>query len=144
MQKEIGPNIGNRDTKATTAVINAAAGTSANGQKWMNLVRAEHQAMTRLRGVLQYCEATTDVKHCGVSAGAVHREVVDAKEFFEYTRGVLRAYVKPARLGALIFNLQLVLEGGNGSASSGPNCSDNESPNNKVSVVEVQWFVQPE
>ena len=30
-----------------------------------------------------------------------------------------------------------------GSASSGPNRSDNVSPNNKVSVVEVQWFVQP-
>ena len=31
-----------------------------------------------------------------------------------------------------------------GSASSGPNCSDNVSPNNKVSDVEVQWFVQLE
>ena len=41
----------------------------------------------------------------------VHRKVVDAKEFFEYTRGVLRAYVKPAHLGALTFNLQPVLEG---------------------------------
>ena len=29
-----------------------------------------------------------------------------------------------------------------GSASSGPNRSDNVSPNNKASVVEVQWFVQ--
>ena len=29
-----------------------------------------------------------------------------------------------------------------GSASSGPNRSDNVSPNNMVSVVEVQWFVQ--
>ena len=67
--------------------------------------------MTRLRGVLQYCEATTVVKHCGVSAGAVHRKVVDAKEFLKYTRGVLRAYVKPAHLGALSSNLQPVLEG---------------------------------
>ena len=76
-----------------------------------------------------------------MSAGAVHRKVVDAKEFFEYTRGVLRAYVNPAHLGALTFNLQPVLEGGSGSASSGPN--RNVSSNNKVSVVEVQWFVQP-
>ena len=100
--------------------------------------------MTSLRGVLPYCEATTVVKHCGVSAGAVHRKVVDAKEFFKYTRGVLRAYVNLAHLGALTFNnLQPVLEGRDGSASSGPNCSDNLSPNNKVLVVEVQWFVQP-
>ena len=67
--------------------------------------------MTRLSGVLQYCEATTVVKHCGVSAGAVHRKVVDAKKFFEHTRGVLRAYVKPAHLGALSSNFQPVLEG---------------------------------
>ena len=76
-----------------------------------------------------------------MSAGAIHRKVVDAKEFFEYTRGVLRAYVKPAHLGALNFNLQLVLEGRDGSASSGLN--RNVSSNNKVSVVDVQWFVQP-
>ena len=30
-----------------------------------------------------------------------------------------------------------------GSASSGPNRSDTVSPNNKVSVLEVQWFVHP-
>ena len=76
-----------------------------------------------------------------MSAGAVHRKVVDAKEFLEYTRGVLRAYVNPAHLGALTFNLQPVLEGRDGTASSGPN--RNASPDNKVSVVEVQWFVQP-
>ena len=97
--------------------------------------------MTRSRGVLPYCEATTAVKHCGVSAGAVHRKVVDAKEFFEYTRGVLRAYVKLAHLGALTFNLQSVLEERDGSASSRLN--RNVSSDNKVSVVEVQWFVQP-
>ena len=68
--------------------------------------------MTRLRGVLSYREVTTVVKHCGVYAGAVHRKVVDATEFFEYTRGVLRAYVNPAHLGALTFNPQPVLEGG--------------------------------
>ena len=96
--------------------------------------------MTRLRGVLPYREATTVVKHSGVSADAVHRKVVDAKEFFEYTRGVLRTYVNPAHLGALIFNLQPVLESRGGSASSGAN--HNVSSNNKVSVVEVQWFVQ--
>ena len=39
MQKEIGTSIVNRDTKATTAVIDAAAVTSVNGQKWMNLER---------------------------------------------------------------------------------------------------------
>merc|ERR550539_1554089 len=36
--------------------------------------------------------------------------VVDAKEYFEYTPGILRAYVKPAHLDALCFTLQPVLE----------------------------------
>jgi len=36
--------------------------------------------------------------------------VVDCKEFFEYTPGVLRAYVKPSHLDALTFNLEPVLE----------------------------------
>ena len=39
MQKEFVTNIVNRDTKATTAVIDAAAVTSVNGQKWVNFVR---------------------------------------------------------------------------------------------------------
>ena len=47
--------------------------------------------MTRLKGVHPYREVNTVVKHCGVSAGAVHRKVLDAKEFLEYTRGVLCA-----------------------------------------------------
>eukprot|EP00429_Kryptoperidinium_foliaceum_P012755 CAMPEP_0176036974 /NCGR_PEP_ID=MMETSP0120_2-20121206/18314_1 /TAXON_ID=160619 /ORGANISM="Kryptoperidinium foliaceum, Strain CCMP 1326" /LENGTH=479 /DNA_ID=CAMNT_0017370361 /DNA_START=50 /DNA_END=1490 /DNA_ORIENTATION=+ len=37
--------------------------------------------------------------------------VVDAKEFFEYTPGVLRAYVKPKHLDALTFALAPVVEG---------------------------------
>jgi hypothetical protein len=36
--------------------------------------------------------------------------VVDAKEYFEYTPGVLRAFVKPAHFDALTFTLQPVLE----------------------------------
>lgn len=36
--------------------------------------------------------------------------VVDAKEFFEYTPGVLRAFVKPSHLDALTFTLEPVLE----------------------------------
>jgi hypothetical protein len=36
--------------------------------------------------------------------------IVDAKEFFEYTPGVLRAYVKPKHLDALTFTLQPVIE----------------------------------
>jgi len=36
--------------------------------------------------------------------------VVDAKEYFEYTPGVLRAYVKPCHLDALTFTLEPVLE----------------------------------
>ena len=36
--------------------------------------------------------------------------MVDAKEVFEYTPGILRAYVKPAHFGALAFTLQNVLE----------------------------------
>jgi len=39
-----------------------------------------------------------------------HVTVVDAKEYFEYTPGVLRAFVKPAHLDALTFTLQPVLE----------------------------------
>jgi len=39
-----------------------------------------------------------------------HVTVVDAKEFFEYTPGVLRAFVKPAHFDALTFTLQPVLE----------------------------------
>eukprot|EP00927_Polykrikos_kofoidii_P053578 TRINITY_DN48184_c0_g1_i1.p1 TRINITY_DN48184_c0_g1~~TRINITY_DN48184_c0_g1_i1.p1 ORF type:complete len:472 (-),score=45.95 TRINITY_DN48184_c0_g1_i1:68-1483(-) len=36
--------------------------------------------------------------------------VVDAKEYFEYTPGILRAYVKPAHINALTFTLQPVVE----------------------------------
>jgi len=36
--------------------------------------------------------------------------IVDAKEFFEYTPGVLRAYVKPEHLNHLTFTLQPVIE----------------------------------
>merc|ERR1711865_369447 len=36
--------------------------------------------------------------------------IVDAKEFFEYTPGVLRAYTKPKHLDALTFTLQPVIE----------------------------------
>ena len=39
-----------------------------------------------------------------------HDHVVDAKEFIEYTPSVLRAYVKPAHLDSLTFNLQPVVE----------------------------------
>jgi len=37
--------------------------------------------------------------------------IVDCKEYFEYTPGVLRAYVKPKHLDALTFNLFPVIEG---------------------------------
>jgi len=36
--------------------------------------------------------------------------IVDAKEFFEYTPGILRAYVKPKHLDALTFTLHPVIE----------------------------------
>jgi len=36
--------------------------------------------------------------------------IVDAKEYFEYTPGVLRAFVKPAHFDALSFTLQPVYE----------------------------------
>jgi len=36
--------------------------------------------------------------------------IVDAKEYFEYTPGVLRAYVKPKHLDALTFTLSPVIE----------------------------------
>lgn len=36
--------------------------------------------------------------------------IIDAKEYFEYTPGVLRAYVKPKHLDALTFTLQPVIE----------------------------------
>jgi len=37
--------------------------------------------------------------------------IVDCKEYFEYTPGVLRAYVKPKHLDALTFQLYPVIEG---------------------------------
>jgi len=51
----------------------------------------------------------------GLSCGRDLRDdflvtIVDAKEFFEYTPGVLRAYVKPKHLDALTFALQPVIE----------------------------------
>jgi len=39
-----------------------------------------------------------------------HVTVVDCKEYFEYTPGCLRAFVKPAHLDSLTFTLQPVLE----------------------------------
>eukprot|EP00811_Abedinium_folium_P033418 NODE_6383_length_1676_cov_20.362169.p1 GENE.NODE_6383_length_1676_cov_20.362169~~NODE_6383_length_1676_cov_20.362169.p1 ORF type:complete len:474 (+),score=139.39 NODE_6383_length_1676_cov_20.362169:62-1423(+) len=36
--------------------------------------------------------------------------IVDAKEYFEYTPGILRAYVHPSHFNALTFNLQPVIE----------------------------------
>lgn len=39
-----------------------------------------------------------------------HVVVVDAKEYMEYTPGILRAFVKPAHFDALSFTLQPVLE----------------------------------
>jgi NADH dehydrogenase FAD-containing subunit len=39
-----------------------------------------------------------------------HVTVVDCKEFFEYTPGILRAFVKPAHFDNLTFTLQEVLE----------------------------------
>jgi len=43
-------------------------------------------------------------------AGRFNVTVIDAKEFFEYTPGVLRAYVKPSHLDALTFMLQPTVE----------------------------------
>jgi len=39
-----------------------------------------------------------------------HVTVVDAKEFFEYTPGILRCYVKPAHFDSLSFTLQPIIE----------------------------------
>merc|ERR1711976_602100 len=39
-----------------------------------------------------------------------HVTIVDAKEFFEYTPGILRCYVKPAHFDSLSFTLQPILE----------------------------------
>jgi len=39
-----------------------------------------------------------------------HCTIVDCKEFFEYTPGILRAYVKPAHFDSLSFTLQPVIE----------------------------------
>merc|ERR1719390_532191 len=39
-----------------------------------------------------------------------HVTIVDAKEFFEYTPGILRCYVKPAHFDSLSFTLQPVIE----------------------------------
>merc|ERR1712226_429889 len=42
--------------------------------------------------------------------GNFYVTIVDAKEFFEYTPGVLRAYVKPRHLDQLTFTLAPVIE----------------------------------
>ena len=86
----------------------------------MNL--AEHQATTKVRGGLAFREAPTVVRHCGASAGA-HQK----REFIMF-----QAQLDIVSIGRR-----------DGKASSGPNGSDNVGPNNKVSVVEVQRFVQP-
>jgi len=39
-----------------------------------------------------------------------HCTIVDAKEFFEYTPGILRCYVKPAHFDSLSFTLQPIIE----------------------------------
>jgi len=39
-----------------------------------------------------------------------HCTIVDAKEFFEYTPGILRCYVKPCHFDSLSFTLQPVIE----------------------------------
>jgi len=39
-----------------------------------------------------------------------HTTIIDAKEFFEYTPGILRCYVKPAHFDSLSFTLQPVIE----------------------------------
>ena len=39
-----------------------------------------------------------------------HVTIVDAKEFFEYTPGILRCYVKPAHFDSLSFTLQPIIE----------------------------------
>ena len=41
--------------------------------------------------------------------------IVDAKEYFKYTPGVLRAHVKPKHLDALRFTLKAVIEDSMGS-----------------------------
>jgi hypothetical protein len=50
---------------------------------------------------------------CAARALKAHFKVtiVDAKEFFEYTPGILRAYVKPEHLDHLTFTLAPVIEG---------------------------------
>jgi len=45
-----------------------------------------------------------DLKH------KFHVTIVDCKEYFEYTPGILRAYVKPCHLDALTFTLEPVIE----------------------------------
>eukprot|EP00428_Durinskia_dybowskii_P025811 CAMPEP_0170232054 /NCGR_PEP_ID=MMETSP0116_2-20130129/15766_1 /TAXON_ID=400756 /ORGANISM="Durinskia baltica, Strain CSIRO CS-38" /LENGTH=392 /DNA_ID=CAMNT_0010482835 /DNA_START=77 /DNA_END=1252 /DNA_ORIENTATION=- len=39
-----------------------------------------------------------------------HVTIIDCKEYFEYTPGILRAYVKPCHLDALTFTLEPVIE----------------------------------
>ena len=43
-------------------------------------------------------------------AGGAKVTIIDAKEHFEYTPGILRAFVKPKHLDALSFTLQPVIE----------------------------------
>ena len=95
--------------------------------------------MTRLRGGLPCREAATVVKHCGVSAGAVHRKVIDDPDRERDDRFPSRGefFKSQAQLDIVSIGRR------DGSASPGPKRSNNASPNIKVSDVEVQWFVQP-
>jgi NADH dehydrogenase FAD-containing subunit len=73
--------------------------------------------------------------------------VVDAKEFFEYTPGILRAYVKPEHFDALSFTLAPVLEKklqvkfiwGEVKALDGKEQTAKIKPMFSESVDEVSW-----
>jgi len=60
--------------------------------------------------------------------------IVDAKEFFEYTPGVLRAYVKPKHLDALTFTLYPVIEGRMGCKFIWGEVTELDGPNKTATV----------
>jgi len=64
--------------------------------------------------------------------------IVDAKEFFEYTPGVLRAYVKPKHLDALTFTLYPVIEGRMGCKFIWGEVTELDGPN-RTAVVKPMF-----
>jgi len=63
--------------------------------------------------------------------------IVDAKEYFEYTPGVLRAFVKPKHLDALTFTIQPVIESRMGCKFIWAEVTDLDGPNRTATIQPI-------